>query len=259
MTLAREGEKVLVSSVPKSGSHLIRKLLVEFGIRNVSGKLHRGGFYRMYGGVSLGRVKRELLLLPRGSFLSSHLFYDHEIKEYIRKSGIKVILMIRDPRDLVLSLASFIREEEHPYSPFFAKLTEDEVVKACITGYSKHAEGIDENHNVQGGVAETFIRILRWETHGIGKILRFEDLVGSMGGGSDDKQLEIIKDLAEYVGVDPGKGELERIAKNLFGGTATFRGGQIGKWKHKFTDEQKELFDLYAGDLLVRLGYEKNK
>ena len=38
----------------------------------------------------------------------------------------------------------------------------------------------------------------------------------------------------------------------------TFRAGKTGGWKTYFTDEHKKLFKDIAGDLVVRLGYEKN-
>jgi len=38
----------------------------------------------------------------------------------------------------------------------------------------------------------------------------------------------------------------------------TFRSGKTGGWKQHFTDKHKKLFKEVAGDLLVRLGYEKN-
>ncbi len=38
----------------------------------------------------------------------------------------------------------------------------------------------------------------------------------------------------------------------------TFRSGKTGGWKGYFTEEHKKLFKDVAGDLLVRLGYEKD-
>jgi len=38
----------------------------------------------------------------------------------------------------------------------------------------------------------------------------------------------------------------------------TFRSGKTGEWKKYFTDEHKKIFKDAAGDLLVKLGYEKN-
>jgi len=38
----------------------------------------------------------------------------------------------------------------------------------------------------------------------------------------------------------------------------TFRSGKTGGWREHFTEEHKKLFKDVAGDLLVRLGYEKS-
>jgi hypothetical protein len=38
----------------------------------------------------------------------------------------------------------------------------------------------------------------------------------------------------------------------------TFRSGKTGEWKKHFTDEHRKIFKDVAGDLLVKLGYEKN-
>lgn len=252
LMLAAEGEKILINGVPKAGTNLVKKLLIQLGMAE------SGVFFRLYGGISLRGVKRELFLFPKGSFITAHLFYDPEIKDYILKKNIKVILMVRDPRDVVLSNVSFTREIERPGLSPFCKLTEDEFIKACITGYSKTVPDLDENHNLQGGIAETYARILRWEKHGVGKVFFFEDLVGSKGGGSDTKQLESIRELADYVRVNLGESELKNTASNLFGGTNTYRSGQISKWKHKFSNEHKALFKIHTGDLLIKLGYEKD-
>jgi len=39
----------------------------------------------------------------------------------------------------------------------------------------------------------------------------------------------------------------------------TFRSGKTGEWKKHFTPEHKKLFKDVAGDLLIKLGYEKDK
>jgi hypothetical protein len=38
----------------------------------------------------------------------------------------------------------------------------------------------------------------------------------------------------------------------------TFRSGKTGGWREFFTDEHKQLFKDVAGDLVVKLGYEKS-
>jgi hypothetical protein len=38
----------------------------------------------------------------------------------------------------------------------------------------------------------------------------------------------------------------------------TFRSGKTGEWEKHFTKEHKKIFKDVAGDLLIRLGYEKD-
>jgi hypothetical protein len=38
----------------------------------------------------------------------------------------------------------------------------------------------------------------------------------------------------------------------------TFRSGKTGGWREHFTEEHKTLFKEVAGELLVKLGYEKS-
>jgi hypothetical protein len=40
--------------------------------------------------------------------------------------------------------------------------------------------------------------------------------------------------------------------------SGTFRKGQPGNWKEHFTDANKKLFKEVTGDLLIRLGCEKD-
>ncbi len=38
----------------------------------------------------------------------------------------------------------------------------------------------------------------------------------------------------------------------------TFRSGKTGEWRNYFTAEHKRIFKETAGELVIRLGYEKN-
>ena len=67
-----------------------------------------------------------------------------------------------------------------------------------------------------------------------------------------------IMNIARHIGIPVNRKRALEIANQLFGGTATFRKGQIGAWKKEFTQEQKELFKEHAGQLLIDLGYEKD-
>ena len=86
--------------------------------------------------------------------------------------------------------------------------------------------------------------------------IRFEDLIGPNGGGDWETQLETIQKIADHLGITVTEEKIERVARNLFGGTGTFRKGQIGAWKKHFKEHHKQAFKAIAGQLLVDLGYE---
>jgi len=94
--------------------------------------------------------------------------------------------------------------------------------------------------------------------------LRFEDLVGERGGGSEGRRLEVIERILADIGVKTDgvdlRGEYGSRCMNPEE-SHTFRKGQkggVGAWKSIFTDEHKDIFKEVTGDLLIRLGYEKD-
>jgi hypothetical protein len=100
---------------------------------------------------------------------------------------------------------------------------------------------------------------LPWMNYPYGFTIRFEDLIGSKGGGDDAKQIATVKAIAKHISVELSEERAQEIATNLFGITKnTFRKGQIGAWKEEFTPEHKKLFKQYGGELLIKLGYEKD-
>jgi len=216
------------------------------------------------------RLRNLLLWLPKSSFNAGHIFFDSEIKDIILQKKIKVIIGIRDPRDVLLSAANYILEKDHPYSSNFSSNTIEEVIDNLIEGIEgpiisvkpkqpdkPKFENLD--HNLYGGIYETYKRFLRWTIINDAIIIKFEDLVGKKGGGSDTKQINSIKKIANACSVELTSDDLNFIGKNLYGHTSTFRKGKIGSWKEGFSLKNKNNFKKHCGDLLIQLGYEKDK
>ncbi len=85
--------------------------------------------------------------------------------------------------------------------------------------------------------------------------IRFEDLVGEKGGGSRERQIRTLKNIAEYLEVPVSQEILGYVADNLFGGGGTFRKGQINGWKTQFNEKNKTLVHQVLGEELYELGY----
>ena len=89
-------------------------------------------------------------------------------------------------------------------------------------------------------------------------VCRFEDLVGEQGGGSAEKQRAVLRDLAVFLGYPLSEKEIDLVAKQLYGGTWTFRKGKIGLWKDYFSEKSKRLFKQLMGRAVIDWGYEKD-
>jgi hypothetical protein len=89
-------------------------------------------------------------------------------------------------------------------------------------------------------------------------IVRFEDLVGSKGGGCDTRQKETIREIAQHIGISINNTFIETIARELFGssGSKTFHKGQINGWKEYFKPEHITAFKRRSNETLLRMGYE---
>ena len=237
-----DNQKVLVLSIPKAGTQLVKKAM-----KLITKK-------RFFLSGSQGTV-REVLLSELQWGVDNYLFCDHLVSEYnflkadLSDNPIKVV-QIRDPRDILLSQISWMEKMESWWMSLkqvraFNELPFDERLSRAILMP-------DANYGVR-----CFARnALDWMKNPTVFVCRFEDLVGPKGGGSRKRQEKTIEALAIHLGYPLEPERVAEIADELFGGTRTFRHGQIGGWKEYFTPEHIELFKQVMGKELIELGYE---
>ena len=87
-------------------------------------------------------------------------------------------------------------------------------------------------------------------------MVKFEDLVGTKGGGSAEAQRLAVERVASHLGVEVEEATMGVVEKDLFGVGRTFRKGQIGGWREEFSEEHARAVKGVMGSLLVELGYE---
>ena len=223
---------VYINSVPKCGVHLAMK--------TISLILNNNDWVR---GSDINFFQDQKNNNGSNTLYCSHgegkdfLIFDEFFKNKFRK----YFLVIRDPRDVVVSHAYFIKKY-----PSLWEGGDLKIVNKLITEILE-SDILDRWHN-------SFY--FDWlDNNSKAFVIRFEDLIGSQGGGSDEKQLETLIRMMEYLEVEPTSELLKHVIDNLFGDTGTFREGQIGAWKKEFSDEQKVLFHEKYSDLLNKLGY----
>ncbi len=235
-----DSKKLFVATIPKSGTHLVGKLITE-----ISG--------REWVNCETLHVldQKEINQLSEKNVYMSHapcLPYNYSL---VNKNKLKTIVLIRDPRDLLISLAFWVKK--HPKAFVDCYFFE---IDALITYLIRHYNIVRPEIPKITGLKEVYTSFLAWNTYPDHLITKFEDLVGSQGGGDDKLQEQEIMRIAQFMNKPLSKEEIKSIHNNLFGGTKTFREGKIGEWKKYFSDEQKQLFKEAAGDLLIQLSYE---
>jgi len=239
--LNRADPRVFVDSVPKSGTHLLERALCLHPrlYRVVVPTLHATNL-RERGGLAkvLGRV-------PAGGMLVAHLDYDPALSQTLRDAQVRMLLMVRDPRDVAVSEAHYALQPAHWMHEHFQKVDDtQERIRLIITGTGPLAP-----------LAERVPLHLGWRDAGA-LLVRFEDLVGPEGGGELDVQLATLRQIFEHIGVDADDRLVLHVRDRLFSDRSpTFRRGAIGQWRTAFDDETAALFEREAGQLLPLLGY----
>jgi hypothetical protein len=141
-------------------------------------------------------------------------------------------------------------QEEHGMHEYYRSLPDfGERLKVAITG-------IDRDGLSMVNVKQRYAGVFEWLQQEHVMCIRFEDLINQR-----DATLDAILDEVESTGYripTPREKALAILRKAIQPRKShTFRSGKTGGWKEHFTEEHKKLFNNVAGDLLIRLGYEK--
>ncbi len=271
-------------TIPKTGTHLLHKCLAHFNcaeliipynfirndppgidvvIKNYPGVPpfhHKGDCFPEFCGP-LPHGLLEWISSGSKNRLSTHFPYTKEFAGALSSDDFANFLTIRDPRDQVISYAFMIykyREDmQMPLESVLLDLIDGK--KRCFVPW-----GVALNNPYplawELGVVDFYKQYLPFVHQKNVYVIRFEDLIGQAGGGSKEKQVYEIQKIAHHLDINLSITEAENIAQKLFGGTFTFREGQIGSWKKYFTPKIKQVFKNTPGalELLLDLGYEKD-
>lgn len=235
--------RILSITMPKSGTALLQRILVLHPV------LSRAWL------PTLGRRNLEIWADARklftpikpGKIISSHFDYDVQLADLMRNElSYKMLLMVRDPRDAVISDMHYIQTwPGHPLKDQVKAMGDDKTRLMALI------QGRDGIRNIRDQV----LRFAEWTRYA--HTVRFEDAVGKGGGGSDETQLACVQGIFDYLGIPMSESEAQWIATNARSGkTQTFRTGRIRNWEKVYDDELKDAFRAVAGDLLIDLGYE---
>ncbi len=243
-------------SFPKSGTHLLDQILLGFSnIAPYAKRVH--SFYAEYEGESGKKREPEKALawldsLRPADVASAHLFARPEAVARVTSPKFAPYFIFRDPRDVVVSHVFYVTDMEtrHVHHDYYRSLPDFNArLTASILG--RPDSGIEFPN-----IADRFAPYLGWLGQKEVLTIHFEDLIHNremtltsimdhlLSRVSLPATRQLILDSLE-TSINPKK-------------SPTFRSGKTGEWKKHFTDEHKKIFKEVAGDLLIKLGYEKD-
>ncbi len=254
---------ILCNSYPKSGTHLLYQILYSIpgwqkwddivSIQALCGIMNTPSHIRWKIGSA-----------PKGSIVRSHLMYCEEILTVLQEFNCKVLFIYRDLRDVAVSHARWVTKEERIFlhDIYQQHSSFEEQLMSSIKGVPL---GSPLGSNVsQPDIGTDFARWRGWIDDPNTMAVKFEDLVGERGGGSEDKRLYVVEQILDYLGINLSTQQI----KSKFASGAldpeeshTFKKGgkgSIGGWKNVFQEFHKEQFKTVAGNLLIELGYEQD-
>lgn len=180
---------IFLNSLPKSGTHLLSKAVM--GIPNIAHSgyhLDRKTIAQFVDeGVDYPFEGRDDMHIPRdfpwiekllqavqpGQYITSHMLYNPPMYNLLKNMNFKIILMMRDPRDVVVSWADFMKKEEtHLLFPFLSQKDLDFRITIGIRGATKEITGIIR----QPSISELIIGHFEWVTQPGPFLVKVEDL-----------------------------------------------------------------------------------
>lgn len=238
--------RILVNSIPKSGTHLLSEVIINMGFKH-AGQIN----YAEIDGVpsrvlTMDEIEQKIHFLKKGRYLIGHKYFDEDFSKILKKNKISHLFIVRDPRDVAVSKAFYFpKRPEHELNSHFLGLNERERFIASINGVPGRMRSVAEIYNI----------FLPWLSENDCLTVKFEDLVGNQGGGNDEKQSETLRRIAVHLGIPFDESELKEIAFKSFNkNSGTFRKGQIGDWVNWLDDETLSLLKKDAS-IFKEYGY----
>lgn len=254
---------ILCNSYPKSGTHLLYQIL--YSIPDLQKWDDIVSVQALCGVMNTAdHVRWKLGSAPNHSIVRSHLMYCDEILNILRNLNCKTLFIYRDLRDIAVSHARWVTKEKRIFLHDFY-ISEDTFDQQLMYSIKGVPVGSPFGSNVsQPDIGSDFRRWNGWVTDSATLSIKFEDLVGERGGGSEDTRLLRVEQIFDHLSISiPIQQVKEKFASYVLSPNEshTFRKGgkgSIGGWKTHFKEDHKTEFKKVAGELLIRLGYEED-
>ena len=246
--------RILLCSIPKSGTYLLGRLFEELGLINTGLHISRGeaSLYQ-HGDLQAYRTNPERFrinqpfgecvakILP-GQFAVSHLPCDTETKKLA--SELRVIFLHRSLRDCLISLMRFIADSGRDASfgsAWIQKADGPDRMVAFLKSYDWFCSQWVEP-------------LLAWESQPGVLSVSYEDLMGDSGSR---RQLEVLRAICSQIGINPENVALDEVLRSALNVSTLTWSGDRSRRDHYWSDEAEAIFKKMKGVAANRrLGYD---
>lgn len=255
LTPAPPGPRVVANSMPKSGTHLLSALLDQIEGMRFSGRIVMyNEAHRHISGRRLKQLDSCLDGLRSSHYFGAHLIRDEQVETRVAARDVKMITMIRDPRAVIASALHYVqtaqqlkrRQEILRVFP-----DQESVVRGLVVGHGRPGDRFYFPE-----IGSRFASYVAWADSPLGMTVRFEDIVGGRGGGSDDEQVRQVASVLRYLGHATPTETASVMAGRLFSERAiTFRAGVVDSWKQDIPARLISEIEDRCADSMHRMGY----
>jgi len=278
--------RVLVNSLPKSGTHLLSRSVELFGYRDYyEAKLKDMPRFLNYRDVRYAMVKRQkpsvktdepsicvgsqtplyvspvifrewLEVVKPREYIVGHISYSPGLVPILKELNYHHVFIIRNPQAVIASLLSFILDprgmpKRHFLESDFRDMAPEQRLNFILEGGYAPQAGVAVK-----SFAQVYRNMLAWRNDPDCLVITFEELVGEHGGGDNEKQKRAVRKIADHLGIPFDANIADGLKKIYNPSSPTFRIGQIDSWKHSMDPEAVNRVSEYCEPLCRESGYD---
>ncbi len=210
------------------------------------------------------KIDETYLSLKEGEVLCAHYPLSEKLSAVIKQEDLLCIYLYRDPRDVAVSAALYIKHvlTHHPLHSFFQGISEDDAITFILTGGIIGCEE-DEKYIVHEGMRYFCKMAQEWLAQKHVVAIRYEELmpdpvttlINALGKANVDVEAQAIQKVAEQLtfnGLSGGRtpGQEQK--------SSHFRKGITGDYVNYFSVTHKAVSKLMIGGFLIEQSYESD-
>ena len=270
--------RIIANSLPKSGTHLLVKTLELLGLTKqemgLTGALIRPTSRNIFNRIKVNRrrslgfddsdsfsidlddinnkvseayLRQYLDSIKDNHFVTAHLPYSYRLESYLLDKGFKMIYIVRDPRDVLVSLYNYHKKTFKPYSKELKNINVEKGISNIYNGISRRNANLSPLSNrVKNSIG--------W-FHSSSTPLKFEELIGAKGGSTNKLQFESLNKLISDLGLSD-KYDPAKVQGLIFDKSAkTFNKGTVEQYKLSLSISQINEIESDMKNEMKVLGY----